>query len=223
MTKLEKLYSIIENSRDVGVKLPKEVLQQVEELEEGIIKEEILPALSNDIAPRLEPIKRDLVLVVEYHPGEPISVALSRKAKISEIMDAKTLTPRSSMPVKSEEEPEEVAPYEPTKRIENVTKGMKVTFPDGTVIWHRQAINTFIDALRKIGLERIPIVGILHGGGYNLVSKDKRPTMPGRIWQHVCDGWYIYSNISNETKAEDLKRISDHYHLGLKIEEGKPE
>lgn len=39
MTKLEKLYSISENSRDVGVKLPKGVLQQVEELEEGIIKE----------------------------------------------------------------------------------------------------------------------------------------------------------------------------------------
>ena len=55
------------------------MLQQVEELEEGIIKEEILPALGNDIAPRLEPIKRDLVLVVEYHPGEPISVALSRR------------------------------------------------------------------------------------------------------------------------------------------------
>ena len=111
----------------------------------------------------------------------------------------------------------------PTKHIENVTKGMKVTFPDGTVIWHRQAIDTFIDALRKIGLERIPAVGIQHGNGYNLVSKDKRPTMPGRIWQHECDGWYIYSNISNGTKAEDLKRISDHYHLGLKIEEGKPE
>ena len=57
----------------------------------------------------------------------------------------------------------------------------------------------------------------------NLVSKDKRPTMPGRIWQHECDGWYIYSNISNSQKAEDLKRISDYYHLGLKIEEGKPE
>lgn len=223
MTKLEKLYSIIENSRDVGVKLPKGVLQQVEELEEGIIKEEILPALSRDIAPRLNPIQRDLVLVVEYHSGEPISVALSRKTKISEMTGAKVLTPHSSTPVKSEEEPEEVAPHEPTKRIENVTKGMKVTFPDGTVIWHRQAIDTFIDALRKIGLERIPAVGIKHGGGYNLVSKDKRPTMPGRIWQHECDGWYIYLNISNGTKAEDLKRISNHYHLRLKIEEGKPE
>ena len=223
MSKLEKLYSIIENSRDVGVKLPKGVLQQVEELEEGIIKEEILPALSTDIAPRLEPIRRDLVLVVEYHPGEPISVALSRKAKISEIMGAKTLTPRSSTPVKSWDEAEEVVPHEPTKHIENTTKGMKVTFPDGTVIWHRQAIDTFIDALRKIGLARISALNIMHGGGYNLVGKRKRPTMPGRIWQHECDGWYIYSNISNSTKVEDLKKISDHYHLRLIIEEGKPE
>ena len=223
MTKLEKLYSIIENSREVGVKLSKDVLQQVEELEEGIIKEEILPALGNDIAPRLEPIKRDLVLVVEYHPGEPISVALSRKTKISEIMGAKTLTPRSSTPVKSEEEPSEVEPHEPKKHIENATKGMRVIFPDGTVIWHRQAIDTFIDALRKIGLARIPKVGIEHGNGFNLVGKEKRPTVPGRIWQHECDGWYIYSNISNGTKADDLRRISDYYHLNLKIEEGKPE
>ena len=222
MTKLEKLYNFIESSKEVGVKLPKDVLRQVEELEEKIIKEEILPALSNDIAPRLEPIKRDLVLVVEYHPGEPISVALSRKTKISEIMGAKTLTPRSSTPVKSEEEPTEVKPHEPTKHIENTTKGMRVTFPDGTIIWHRQAIDTFIDALRKIGLERIPEVGIEHGNGYNLVSKEKRPTVPGRIWQHECDGWYIYSNISNSQKVEDLKRISDHYRLGLKIEERKP-
>jgi len=88
MTKLEKLYSIIENSREVGVKLSKDVLQQVEELEEGIIKEEILPALGNDIAPRLEPIKRDLVLVVEYHPCEPINVAQRRETKISEMTGA---------------------------------------------------------------------------------------------------------------------------------------
>jgi endonuclease V-like protein UPF0215 family len=221
MTKLEKLYSIIENSREVGVKLTKEVLQQVEELEEGIIKEEILPALSGDIAPRLEPIRRDLVLVVEYHPGEPISVALSRKAKISEIMGAKTLIPRNSTPVKSEEKPEATPTHEPTKHVENTTKGLRVTFPDGTVIWHQAAINTFIETLRKIGLERIPEVGIIRSG-YNIVSKDKRPPVPGRIWQHECDGWYIYSNMSNSTKVDDLKLISEHYKLGLIIEEGKP-
>ena len=223
MTKLEKLYSIIENSREVGVKLSKDVLLQVEELEEGIIKEEILPALGNDIAPRLEPIKRDLVLVVEYHPGEPISVALSRKTKISEIMGAKTLTPRSSTPVKSDEVPEVTTPHEPTKQIKNPTKGMKVTFPDGTVIWHRQAIDTFIESLRKIGFDRVARLNLKHGKGYHLVGKEKRPPVAGHIWQHECDGWFIYSNISNFQKIQDLQQISDHYHLGLIVEEGKPE
>ena len=221
MTKLEKLYSIIENSRDVGVKLTKDVLQQVEELEEKIIKDEILPALSQNIEPQLSEIQRDLVLVVEYHPGEPLSVALSRKTKISEIIDAKTLTPKSSKPVSSSEKPASVEPHAPTKHIENPTKGLRVTFPDGTEIWHKAAINTFVDALRKVGLDRISKVGIEHGG-YNLVSKDKRPPVPGRIWQHEVDGWYIYSNISNETKVEDLKKISKFFKLGLKVEEGKP-
>ena len=222
MSRLSELYKAMETLRKENIDLT-DVEKQVSELEEEIIKKEILPVITESIEPALKDVKRELVLVVEYHPGEPISVALSRKTKISEMTGAKVLTPRSSTPVKSEEEPEEVTPHEPTKRIENVTKGMKVTFPDGTVIWHRQAIDTFIDALRKIGLERIPAVGIEHGGGFNLVSKDKRPTMPGRIWQHECDGWYIYSNISNGTKADDLKRISDYYHLGLKVEEGKPD
>ncbi|MBR0201326.1 MAG: hypothetical protein IJQ44_02560 [Bacteroidaceae bacterium] len=224
MSKLEKLYSIIENSREVGVKLTKEVLQQVEELEEEIIKEEILPALSRDIEPRLSPIKRDLVLVVEYHPDKPISVALSRKAKISEIMGAKTLTPGSSTPVKSIEAPAKSEPHEPTRYVDNPTNGLKVTFPDGTVIWHSVAVKTFIESLKKIGLDRIPSLGIKHGRGiYNLVGKVKRPPVPGRIWQHEVDGWYIYTNICNNMKAQDLKRISDYYHLRLKIEEGKPD
>lgn len=219
MTKLEKLYSIIENSRDVGVKLPKEVLQQVEELEENIIKEEILPALSSAIAPRLEPIKRDLVLVVEYHPGEPISVALSRKAKISEIMGAKTLTESNSVPVNSKDNVRVV--NEPTGITRNSSKGMRVTFPDGTVVWSHKAVVTFIETLRKIGFEKIPPVGIMHGG-YPLVGKQMRPNYDGNIWQHKTNGWYIYSKLSNEAKIRDLKTISDYYHLGLKIVEEKP-
>ena len=178
MTKLEKLYSIIENSRDVGVKLPEDVIRQVEELEENIIKDEILPSLSSDIAPRLEPIKRDLVLVVEYHPGEPISVALSRKAKISEIIDAKPLTPRSSTPVKSQVEPPQIEPHEPSKQVTNKTKGLRVTFPDGTVIWHRQAIDTFIDTLRK-NLTRVTTLWVKRNAPQSLVAFGNTSAMAG--------------------------------------------
>lgn len=222
MATLKELYTTLKSLRDMNLPVDDKLLKAADNLEEKIIKEEILPALSQNIEPQLSEIQRDLVLVVEYHPGEPLSVALSRKTKISEIIDAKTLTPKSSKPVSSSEKPASVVPHEPTKHIENATKGMRVTFPDGTVIWHRAAIETFIDTLRKIGFVNIPIVGIQHGG-YDLVSKKKRPAEAGRVWQHECDGWYVYSNISNSQKRDDLMKISKYYNIGLSIEEGKPE
>lgn len=111
----------------------------------------------------------------------------------------------------------------PNKQEKDSGRGFCVIFPDGSYICDRKAIVTFIDTLRKIGLERVHKVGITHGGGYNLVSKEKRPVEPNRTWQHECDGWYIYSNISNSAKIDDLKRISDYFHLGLKIGESKYE
>lgn len=222
MATLKELYTTLKSLRDLNLPVDEKLEKAAEELEERIIKEEILPSLSENVEPLLSEIQRNLVLVVEYHPGEPISVAISRKVNISEMVDAKPLIPKISTPVTSTQKQEADEPHEPSKHIENPTKGLRVRFPDGTVICHKAAISTFTDTLRKIGLERIPIVGIEHGG-YNLVGKDLRPVVAGRVWQHKVDGWYVYSNISNETKADDIKRISDYYHLGLVVEEGKPE
>ena len=134
MATLKELYTTLKSLRDMNLPVDDKLLKAADNLEEKIIKEEILPALSQNIEPQLSEIQRDLVLVVEYHPGEPLSVALSRKTKISEIIDAKTLTPKSSKPVSSSEKPASVEPHVPTKHIENPTKGLRVTFPDGTVI-----------------------------------------------------------------------------------------
>lgn len=221
MATLKELYTTLKSLRDMNLPVDEKLLKAADNLEEKIIKEEILPSLSQNIEPLLNEIQRDLVLVVEYHPGEPISVALSRKTNISELVEAKQLTPKLSTPVSSLQKPNPLEPHEPSKHIENPTKGLRVTFPDGTVIWQKAAIYTFISALAKIGFDRVRAVGIEHCG-YNLVGKVKRPVIPGRIWQHEIDGWYVYSNISNNTKVEDLKRISNFYHLGLVVEEGKP-
>ena len=93
MSKLQKLYSIIENSRELGLELGEDVLRQTAELEEKIIKKEILPVLSAQIEPTLQQIKRNLVLVVDYAPGEPLKVKLSRRAKLEDIDDLVVLTP----------------------------------------------------------------------------------------------------------------------------------
>lgn len=227
MNKLEDLYNGMRSLQRAGVPLNDKLLQDISKCEESLIKSEILPALSKNVEPLLSQIQRELVLVLEYHPGEPISVALSRKAKISEIMEAKRLIPQGSIaprpnrPVVSPTPALPVEQHFPSKKITNHTKGMRVTFPSGKVIWEQNAIDTFVMTLREIGFDRVNSVGIIHCG-YNLASKTQRPTELGRIWQHECDGWYIYSNISNNTKVDDLKQISRRLGLRLQIDQIKP-
>ena len=202
-----------------------DVISQINEAEEKIIREEILPIIGQSIEPTLSQIKRELVLVVEYRPGEPISVALSRKTKISQIVDAKPIVanPRKwGKPVKSDDPATAQEPHEPTKYVTNHTKGLRVQFPDGTVVCNKTAIDTEIDVLHRIGFERAAKVGITYSK-WPLIGKKKRPTEAGKVWQHEIDGWYIYSNTSNERKKADLKAISDYYNLGLIISDGKPE
>ena len=81
----------METLRKEGLSLNEDLEKQVSELEENIIKKEILPVVKETIAPALKQVQRELVLVVDYHPGEPISVALSRKTNISALIDAKRL------------------------------------------------------------------------------------------------------------------------------------
>lgn len=73
-----------------------------------------------------------MVLVVEYNPGEPVSVALSRKTKISEIVDAKPIVAnpqKVSKPVKSDEAYSVAEPHEPIKTVTNYTKGLRARHP----------------------------------------------------------------------------------------------
>lgn len=221
MATLKELYTTLKSLRDMNLPVDDKLLKAADNLEEKIIKEEILPALSQNIEPQLNEIQRDLVLVVEYHPGEPLSVALSRKTKISEIIDAKTLTPKVGKPVKGTEKPAPVEPHEPTKRVTNHTKGLKVVFPDGTVVCRKTAIDTEMEVLRIIGFEAAASVGRMRAG-WPLIGKKKRPVENGKIWQHEADGWYIYSNTSNKEKKEDLQAISDVLRLHLIISDGKP-
>ena len=104
----------------------------------------------------------------------------------------------------------------------NHTKGLKVTFPDGRVICESTAVDTMIRVLQIIGLDKVAAASLKHGD-YGLVSKTMRPLEAGRIWQHKVDDWYVYVNISNLQKKNDVEMLSKIFKLGLVVEEGKAE
>lgn len=66
MSRLSDLYRAMEALRKEGLPVNENLAKKANELEEDIIKKEILPVLSKTIEPILLPVKRELVLVVAY-------------------------------------------------------------------------------------------------------------------------------------------------------------
>lgn len=66
MSRLSDLYKAMETLRKEGLPVGEDLERKANELEEEIIKKEILPVLTKTIEPALQPVKRELVLVVDY-------------------------------------------------------------------------------------------------------------------------------------------------------------
>ena len=128
MSKLQKLYDMIQYSKELNLPLPDEYLQQANELEEEIIKKEILPILSEKIEPVIGQIQRELVLVVDYIPNEPLSVRISRKRNFTASMETIEIVPDP----KVEHNVGNIKRNSPTKSAKT---NLRVTFRDGTIVY----------------------------------------------------------------------------------------
>ena len=210
MTKLEKLYTAIKNLEDIGYPISPEMLLEADKLEELIIKDEILPAIGKDIEPRLRQIRRPLVLVVDYNPDEPISVSLSRKKNITELLEAKLLEMDPQAEHKDGTKREKAI-----ERLNDKTI-LRVTFPDGTVIADKKAKVTFAETIKRIGLMRVRGLGMTFCH-VPLVSNtlDKKY---GKAQIHVGKGLYVMTHSSTHDKKKQLEKISQELGLRLKVE-----
>ena len=206
MSRLSDLYKAMETLRKEGVST-EDLEQKVGSLEEDIIKKEILPVVTQTIEPALKQVQRELVLVVNYHPGEPISVSLSRKANIAELLDAKLLEQDPQV-----EHRDGTKRKNPVERI-NEKSVLRVTFPDGTVIEDKKAKMTFTKTIQKLGLMRVRNLGITFCG-VPIVSNslDKKY---GKTQVPVEGGLYVMTHSSTHDKKKMLDKIA--IRLGIKL------
>ena len=200
----------METLRKEGVST-EDLEQKVGSLEEDIIKKEILPVVTQTIEPALKQVQRELVLVVNYHPGEPISVSLSRKANIAELLDAKLLEQDPQV-----EHRDGTKRKNPVERI-NEKSVLRVTFPDGTVIEDKKAKMTFTKTIQKLGLMRVRNLGIAFCG-VPIVSNtlDKKY---GKTQVPVEGGLYVMTHSSTHDKKKMLDKISTRLGVKLIVEE----
>ena len=215
MSRLDDLYKAMETLRKEGLPVHDDLEQKASELEEEIIKKEILPVLTKTIEPALKPVQRELVLVVDYVPGQPLSVHLSRKRNFTaELDDAKEIVLDPEVSHTNHEQPRS-----DDKIQRGPTRDLTVTFPDGTEIAEKTAVETLVKAVKMIGVaEARKVVE-----DYNLkfckvpVISNRRDAKYGKSQKDLGGGWLLITHSNNLMKKQFLDKVSAVLHLGLKV------
>ena len=230
MSKLQELYEAREKLKSLGIEPNADLEKQLSELEEKIIRDEIVPIITDKVEPVLKQVKREVVIVVEHSPETGINVYLSRKRNVtSALSDAISISSNQTQTsiynaTEPTHHPQMVAEY---TRIERPrSSGMKkatvlrVTFPDGTVISDSRAVETLKKCIIKFGPERVaqlclqPVDSILQLNRVNLVTK-KRDEMYANRQHDIGNGWLVFTCSNTPSKKRQIEAIAKA--LGIKI------
>jgi hypothetical protein len=147
---------------------------------------------------------------VEYKPGTPISVALSRKTNITELLDAKKLE------LDPEVTHKEFGPRR--KKVERMGPRTElcIHLKDGSFIQEKDAATTFTSAIIRAGL--IPVRNLeLKFCGVNIVSTTI-DSKYGKAQREVDQGLYVLTHSSTKDKKKVLDKISAALNLGWEVE-----
>lgn len=212
------------------------------EFEDKLIREELLPEIMSLIKPTLSQVKSPLSISISYDPNGNLAVTATRNCiqasvpvdshyvQYEEPTDEPSLVSESS--VAEEEHPDEESDSEdtpePTEPLRKKKKsvGFVVTFKDGTVIHEKKAVQTWLNALRKIGLDNIINNQRKHDAwhtvdGRNICIVDRVETVrssDNKSPQTLIDGYYVMTQLSNEQKVKDLESLAEFMpKLGIKV------
>lgn len=210
---------------------------QWEQLEDQLLKEELLPELIEQLKSVLSKVKSPLMFSGCYDPNGCLSVSFTRNC-----IQASTMSPTPKI-AKSEQEivvdneevgivsdsgepmEEETTTPEP-KFTKAKSIGFSVSFRDGTVYHEKKAVNTWILALKKIGLENICNNRSRHEAWHRVNGQDiciveRTETVrdsDGKSPQTLVDGFYVMTQLSNDQKEKDLLALGKYMpKLGIKV------
>jgi hypothetical protein len=201
MSRLKDLYSAIEVLRKAGLSLD-EVEQQIAEAEEDVIKNDILPTITESLSSLLQQVQRELVLVVKYVPGSPVTVHLSRPNGFPSVEPEPDSEPDS--------DPDPFLP--PTTR-----KLLRIRFADGTVIEEPEVAETFRKFVLAVGVDKVRSVGIIRNN-LPLIS-DTLDSKYKSQQRDLGNGWYLMTCSTTPSKKKDILTIASKLGLDITVEE----
>ena len=202
MSKIQDYYDFIDKFQG---DLKEEHIKALENFEDQLIAEEILPAISKSVAPVLSILRRHLTLVVDYDPQGGIIVKTTRGEVVVKENSVKKYEISSTNKVikvaesqKQNESKEQPATHKVIKRSPNT--GLCVWLPNGDFIQGKKASKTMAAAVEQAGVERVAALKIHHDNSF-LVSKEVHPKYADNQ-QKLSNGYFLNTHSNNMTKVK---------------------
>lgn len=209
MSKLSKLYELRRLSQEFGMEWTEKQERQLEAEEEHLIKNEVLPVVTKSIEPALSQVERELVLVVDYVPGTPLKVSLSRKRNLLEALE-------DVVEIKPDPEVEHTEKKKGGKRVvTNPRTRLRITMPDGSIIEERTAWESLQKFILRVGVEKVRAVGLIANKiplVSNTVDKKYRTAQ-----KPLGNGWLLMTCSDTATKRKQILAIAEAIGLNVNV------
>ena len=210
MSKLSKLYELRRLSQEFGMEWTEKQERQLEAEEEHLIKNEVLPVVTKSIEPALSQVERELVLVVDYVPGTPLKVSLSRKRNLFEALE-------DVVEIKPNPEVEHTEKKKGGKKVvTNPRTRLKITMPDGSIIEEHTAWESLQKFILRVGVEKARAVGLI-ANKIPLVSNtvDKKYKTAQKP---LGNGWLLMTCSDTATKRKQIIAIDSTIGINVNVE-----
>lgn len=204
---LRKLYLTMSNLKELGLKINDDIVNEINRLEEKVVKEELLPSIASKITDTLSPIEREITLVVNYIPNEPIKFGICRE-HLADTVNVNLL----EVECKEDEEQNK----ERTLHTKSAKSNLRITLPNGRIISHSTAVESLIEFILYIGAEKAQRVGLVRCK-MPLISQYK-DTKYGNRQKLIGNGLYLMTCTSTEAKKEDIEKIASFYDINVNVE-----
>ncbi len=210
MSKLSKLYELRRLSQEFGMEWTEKQERQLEAEEERLIKNEVLPVVSKSIEPALSQVERELVLVVDYVPGTPLKVSLSRKRNLFNALE-------DVVEIKPDPEVEHTEKKKGGKKVvTNPRTRLRITMPDGSIIEERTAWESLQKFILRVGVEKVRAVGLI-ANKIPLVSNtvDKKYKTAQKP---LGNGWLLMTCSDTATKRKQILTIASQTGMNITVD-----
>ena len=210
---LKEDYALRASLKRKLLKVQDELEDEIDDLEQSLITSKIIPELEQYAKTLLSDLECEVYLAIKKDANGDV-----------EVNDELWCTPTNFTKRPIQQQNPLPAPLQSplgdilitSQNIQEVQgRDMRITV-NGKVFQERNAIQTFIEALKFIGLDEVVKVGIMCSG-YNLVDTRQRLD-GGRRWQQQEGDKWVYVYFSNPTKAQYLFQIADFLKVNIKIE-----